>query len=103
MLLWKSHYKLLFLLQIEMTTKDIEVIPVERSSSEVPSHAHVDAKMKSNSSSNADNLKSQYVDINHLSKTCKGQRARNFSLVYDVSTVRKIRIAKYTVCFIFIL
>jgi hypothetical protein len=64
-----------------MTTKDIEV---EQSSSEMPSH--VNAKVTSNSNSNAHNLKSQPVDMN------------NFSGIYDVSTARKMRIAKYSAC-----
>jgi len=81
-----------------MVTKDIEVIPVERSSSEVPSHAHVDAKMKSNSSSNADNLKSQSMAKNTSLMIHKNRKTRNMSITYDVSTARKIRIVKYNAC-----
>ncbi len=54
-----------------MTNKDIEVIPIEQSCS------HVNAKIASNSSSNAYSFKRQSVDIKHL------------------STAHKIRIAKY--------
>jgi hypothetical protein len=84
-----------------MTTKEIEVIPVEQSSSGMPSH--VNAKVKSNSSSNRHDLKSQSMAKNTSSMVYKGRRTRNMSITYDVSTARKIRIAEYTVYLLFLL
>jgi hypothetical protein len=84
-----------------MTTKDIEVIPVEQSSSEMPSR--VNAKVKSNSSSNVHDLKNQSIAKGTLSMIREGRRTRNMSITYDVSTARKIRIAKYTACLLFLL
>jgi hypothetical protein len=84
-----------------MTTKDIEVIPVEQSSSEMPSR--VNAKVKSNSSSNVHDLKNQSIAKNTSSVVCKDRRTRNMPITYDVSTARKIQIAKYTVYLLFLL
>jgi hypothetical protein len=75
-----------------MVTKDIEVIPVERSSSQV------DAKVKSNSSSNVHDLKSQSMAKNTSLMIHKNRKTRNMSITYDVSTARKIRIVKYNAC-----
>jgi hypothetical protein len=76
-----------------MTTKDIEVIPVEQPSSGMSSH--IDTKVKSNSSSNRHDLKSQSMAKNTSSMVCKGRRTRNMSITYDASTARTIQIAKY--------
>jgi hypothetical protein len=79
-----------------MTTKNIEIIPIEQSSSATSSH--VDAKVKLNSNSNIHDLKSQSIAKNRSSMIRKDRRTRNMSITYDVSTTRKIRIAKYTLC-----
>ncbi len=84
-----------------MTTKDIEVIPLEQLSSGMP--PHINAKVESNSSSNVNNLKTQPMTKNTSSVTRKSRRTSNISITYDVSTARKIRIAKYTICFLFFL
>jgi hypothetical protein len=84
-----------------MATKHIEVIPVEQPSSGMPSH--INAKVKSNSSSNRHDLKSQSMAKNISSMVYKGRRTRNMSITYDVSTVHKIRIAKYTLYLLFLL
>ncbi len=84
-----------------MTTNDIEVIPIEQSSSQVPSH--VDAKIKPNFISNAHHSEGHAVDRNNSSITRKSRRASNISIGFDVPTTRKTRIAMYTVCFLFLL
>jgi hypothetical protein len=76
-----------------MTTKDIEVIPVEQPSSGMPSH--IDTKVKSNSSSNRHDLKSQSMAKNPSSMVYKGRRTRNMSITYDASTARRMQISKY--------
>jgi hypothetical protein len=77
-----------------MTAKNIE-----RSSSEPPSH--VDVKVTSNFISNIQDLKSQYMPKNISPMIHKDRKTRNMSITYDVSTARKIRIAKYTAGLLF--
>jgi hypothetical protein len=84
-----------------MTTNDIEVVPVEQPSSGMPSH--INTNVKSNSSSNRPDLKSQSMAKNTSSVIYKGRRTRNMSITYDVSTARKIQIAKYTLYLLFLL
>jgi hypothetical protein len=84
-----------------MTIKNIEIIPVEQSSSEVPSHA--DAKIKSKSISNVHNLESHSVGMKNSSITRKHRKAHTILITYNVSTTHKIRIAEYTICLLFLL
>ncbi len=84
-----------------MTTKNIEIIPIEQLSSE--KSFHVNAKVKLNSNSNIHDLKSQSMAKNSSSMIRKGRKTRNMSITYDVSTARKIRLAKYTLCLLFLL
>jgi hypothetical protein len=84
-----------------MTTKDIEVIPVEQLSSEMS--PHVNTKLELNSSSNVHDLKSQSMAKYTSSMIHKDQRTRTISITYDVSRARKIRLAKYTIYLLFLL
>ena len=78
-----------------MTTEDIEVLPIEQSSSGTPSQ--VNTKMKSNSSSNVHDLKNESMAKNTASMKRKVRGTRNMSIGYDISVARKIRITKYTI------
>jgi hypothetical protein len=84
-----------------MTTKDIEVIPVEQPSPEALSYGN--AKIKTNFISNAHHSEGHSVDRNNLPITRKSRRASNILIGFHVPTTRKIRIAMYTVCFLFLL
>jgi hypothetical protein len=64
-------------------------MPVEESSS------HVNTKIKTNSSSNAQRMESHSIDMNNLSKPLRDRRSRDISISFDVSMTRKIQIAKY--------
>ncbi len=75
-----------------MTTKDIEVIPVEQSSSGTPSHTNT--RVESNFNSNMHDLKNESMPKNTVLMNRKVRRTRNMSITYDVSIARKIRIAK---------
>ncbi len=70
-----------------MTTKNIEIIPIEQSSFD----------------SNIHHLKSQSMAKNTSSMVLKGRRTSNMSITYDASTAHKIRIAKYTLFLLFLL
>lgn len=80
---------------------DIEVIPTEHSSSEP--RAHVDPKVKLSSSSNPHNFKPQLANRNNWKRDRKSRKIDDASITYDVSMARKIRIAKYIVCFLVLL
>ncbi len=69
-----------------MATKDIEIIPVEQASSEMPSQ--VDRK----------DQKSQRVGINDLSIVFEDERIHNVSISSDVHLTRNLRIKMYTIC-----
>ena len=69
-----------------MATRDIEIIPVEQASSEMPSW--VDRK----------DQKGQRVGINDLSIVFEDERIHNVSINSDVHLTRKLRIKMYTIC-----
>ncbi len=78
-----------------MTTMDIELISIEHSSAESPSHD--DTKMNSNSSWNSHNLRNDFTIINQRMMGRESQKTDN------VLMTCKIRMAKYIVYLIYLL